>query len=199
MTPPARLVVCARITATLLAVTASSALAGEVQQAEAPSPQTWPSATVTPPPCLPVSPKPVHRRHPRHKKRPSPPQVTGAPAPVSAPPQPEFVDARVMPVAGAVTSILGRKVEDPKGEDLGRVVDVLADAEGRVRVAIIDFGGFLGVGSRRIAVDWPLLRVRPGSSDDPLVLSVTRDKLLSAPEYKGTPHPEALMLPAESK
>jgi hypothetical protein len=93
-------------------------------------------------------------------------------------------------------SILGVKVQGPKGEDLGRIVDVMADPTGRVRAAIIDFGGFLGVGDRRIAVEWPLLRFSP--SDPPsVVLSVEREKLKALPEYKGAAHPQVLMaLPA---
>jgi hypothetical protein len=92
-------------------------------------------------------------------------------------------------------SILGKRVQGPKGEDLGRVVDVLADASGRVRIAIVDFGGFLGVGDRRIAVDWPLLRFDPNRGDTSLLLSVGRDKLKTAPEYKDTPRPQTLMDP----
>jgi hypothetical protein len=92
-------------------------------------------------------------------------------------------------------SILGKKVQSPKGDDLGRVVDVLADSGGRVRVAIIDFGGFLGVGDRKIAVDWPLLRFNPDRSDPSLLLSLSREKLKAAPEYKDDPRPKTLMVP----
>jgi hypothetical protein len=92
-------------------------------------------------------------------------------------------------------SILGKRVQDAKGDDLGRVVDVLADASGRVRIAIIDFGGFLGVGDRRIAVDWPLLRFNPDRRDPSLLLSLSREKLKTAPEYKDDPRPQTLMEP----
>jgi hypothetical protein len=74
-------------------------------------------------------------------------------------------------------------------------VDVLADSGGRVRVAIIDFGGFLGVGDRKIAVDWPLLRFNPDRSDPSLLLSLSREKLKAAPEYKDNPRPQTLMVP----
>jgi len=106
------------------------------------------------------------------------------------------VDARVGRLEGPLTSILGKNVYSPQGEDLGRVVDLLADPEGRVRVAIIDFGGFLGVGTRRIAVDWPLLHFTPAAKDKPLLLTVTREKLQSAPEYKDSTTPSVLMPPA---
>jgi hypothetical protein len=149
-----------------------------------------PSACKQLPPC-----QPVHKVHHRRKIRPKEPQ--GPEPPVPAQP-PAAVDARVGEVGASLTSILGKNVEGPNGENLGRVVDLLADAEGHVRVAIIDFGGFLGVGTRRIAVDWPLLRFNPKTRDKPLTLSVTREKLQSAPEYKDSMSPRVLMPPPEA-
>ena len=53
--------------------------------------------------------------------------------------------------------MLGRDVRSPTDEDMGRIVDVIVDRAGAVRAAVIDFGGFLGVGSRKIVVDWNAL------------------------------------------
>jgi hypothetical protein len=144
------------------------------------------------PPCVPV--RRAHVRHHKPKQQPPPqsPALTGPPPP---PPADAVVDAQVGEVGTSLSSILGKDVKGAKGEDLGRVVDVLADARGHVRVAIIDFGGFLGVGTRRIAVDWPLLRFDPGSRDKPLVLIVDKKKLQSAPEYNSN-RPRVLMPPA---
>src|ERR1700731_1029602 len=58
-------------------------------------------------------------------------------------------------------SVLGRPVRGPDGHDVGRIVDVLVDQAGHPRAAVIDFGGFMGVGSRKIAVDWHLLHFTP--------------------------------------
>ena len=63
-----------------------------------------------------------------------------------------------------VQGILGRDVRSMADEDMGRIVDILVDGEGRVRAAIIDFGGFLGVGSRKIAVEWKALHFVPAAS-----------------------------------
>ena len=41
---------------------------------------------------------------------------------------------------------------------MGRIVDLLVDETGQPRAAIIDFGGFLGVGIRKIDIDWHSLR-----------------------------------------
>ena len=67
---------------------------------------------------------------------------------------------------------------------MGRVVDVLVDQDGKPRAAVIDFGGFLGVGSRKIAVDWQLLQIRPGNRDAPVLLGLNRAQVQAAPEYK---------------
>jgi len=60
-----------------------------------------------------------------------------------------------------VEGILGRPVLGANDENMGRIVDVIVEHSGRVRAAVIDFGGFLGVGSRKIAVDWSALHFPP--------------------------------------
>jgi hypothetical protein len=148
------------------------------------------------PACICSQPAPKPR--PKHKVRKKVPVKQAEPASVGPEPPAAtaVVNAEVGRIDGPLTSILGKNVYSPKGEDLGRVVDLLADPDGRVRVAIIDFGGFLGVGTRRIAVDWPLLHFSPTDKDKPLILTVTREKLQSAPEYKDSTSPRVLMPPA---
>lgn len=84
-----------------------------------------------------------------------------------------------------VQGILGRDVRSAADENMGRIVDVIVDVEGRARAAIIDFGGFLGVGSRKIAVDWKALHFVPTASKRyRIILELTRDQVKPAPEYK---------------
>ncbi len=80
--------------------------------------------------------------------------------------------------------ILGREVRSAANEDMGRVVDAIVDREGTVRAAVIDFGGFLGVGSRKIAVDWNVLSFADSGKRDVITLELTRDQVKAAPEYK---------------
>jgi len=85
-------------------------------------------------------------------------------------------------------AILGKPVVNAKGEAMGRIVDVIVDKAGTTRAAIIDFGGFLGVGSRQIAVDWAALNFSPAGQPERITLDLTRDQLKSAPQYeKGKP------------
>jgi hypothetical protein len=84
-----------------------------------------------------------------------------------------------------VEGILGRQVLGAADENMGRIVDVIVDHGGRVRAAVIDFGGFLGVGSRKIAVDWGALHFPPpGQPNAKISLDLTRDQVKAAPEYQ---------------
>ena len=84
-----------------------------------------------------------------------------------------------------VQGILGREVRSGANENMGRIIDVIVDRSGQVRAAIIDFGGFLGVGSRKIAVAWNALRFPPDAKNvERIGLDLTRDQVQGAPEYK---------------
>src|SRR5262245_29483184 len=84
-----------------------------------------------------------------------------------------------------VQAILGRQVLSNAGEDMGRVIDIVVDRTGQVRAAVIDFGGFLGVGNRKVAIDWAAFRFAPtGGKYDRITLDLTRDQVKAAPEYK---------------
>jgi hypothetical protein len=81
--------------------------------------------------------------------------------------------------------VLGREVRSPANEDMGRIVDVIVDRDGVVRAAVIDFGGFLGVGSRKIVVDWNALHFgRIANKSDSITLDLTNQQVAAAPEYK---------------
>jgi PRC-barrel domain len=109
-----------------------------------------------------------------------PPAVPKEPAP---PPSVTIIGA------SEAHGVLGRDVRSPADEDMGRIVDVIVDRSGTVRAAVIDFGGFLGVGSRKIVVDWSALHFgRIASKSDSITLDLTKEQVMAAPEYKeGTP------------
>ncbi|MFK4509175.1 PRC-barrel domain-containing protein [Bradyrhizobium daqingense] len=124
---------------------------------------------------------------------PAPPSEANAPATVQ-PPAPTVPvtpkDAAPPPsvtIIGASEAhgVLGRDVRSAAGEDMGRIVDVVVDRTGHVRAAAIDFGGFLGVGSRKIVVDWNALRFgKIANKKDSITLELTKAQVAAAPEYK---------------
>jgi hypothetical protein len=80
-------------------------------------------------------------------------------------------------------SVLGIEALSSAGDDMGRITDIIVDRTGQIRAAIIDFGGFLGVGSRKIAVDWRSLHFNPKKAGS-VVVNLTKDQLRVAPVYK---------------
>ena len=81
-------------------------------------------------------------------------------------------------------SVLGKEVRTLVEEDGVRIIDLLADRSGRVRAAVIEFGGFLGIGTRKIAVEWSALRFESDGKQTVVIVDLTRDQLRVAPEYK---------------
>ena len=108
--------------------------------------------------------------------RTAPPDAAKEPAP---PPSVTVIGAK------DAHGILGREVRSAANEDMGRVVDVIVDRDGTVRAAVIDFGGFLGVGSRKIVVDWKALRFGGvANKKDSITLELTKAQVAAAPDYK---------------
>jgi hypothetical protein len=98
--------------------------------------------------------------------------------------QPATETPAVVIDGAAAQTLLGKPVQSLKGEDLGRVVDVVVDRAGLLRAAIVDFGGFLGVGTRKIAVDWRVLHFPETGQMKALVADLQRDQLRNAPVFK---------------
>jgi len=128
--------------------------------------------------------------HPAKSAEVQPSQAAEAPAAQTASPAPDRSTTTSLAPAATVfdnrevSGILGREVRSAADENMGRIIDVIVDQTGQPRAAIIDFGGFLGVGSRKIAVDWNALHFSPGQEHGRIVLELTRDQVKAAPEYQ---------------
>ena len=83
-----------------------------------------------------------------------------------------------------IEGIIGKSVRSSADEDMGRVIDVLVNRTGQARGVVIDFGGFLGVGSRKVAVDWSALHFPDSRKSNNITLDLTRDQVRVAPEYR---------------
>jgi hypothetical protein len=95
----------------------------------------------------------------------------------------------------ATVAILGKPVFDRDQQQIGRLIDVLVDASGKPQAGVLDFGGFMGVGNRVIAVHWAALHFDP-EGKHPIQLELTPDEIKSVPEYKGASKPAPVVTPA---
>ena len=84
------------------------------------------------------------------------------------------------------SQLIGAKVEDPSGKNIGKIEDVMVDSSGRVQFAVLSFGGFLGVGEKWYAVPWNALHVEQdgeGMDVKRIVLDATKETLERAPSF----------------
>ena len=79
------------------------------------------------------------------------------------------------------TEIVGTKVKDPQGAEVGKIDDLVFDNEGRISFAIVGYGGFLGFDQNLVAVPVDSLTY----VDEPrhFVLDATKEKVQSAPLF----------------
>ena len=113
----------------------------------------------------------------------NPPSTAPAP-PAAVPPNPSPGTPATVLDDQEVSTILGKSVRSSADEDMGRIVDIIVSRDGQVHAAIIDFGGFLGIGTRKIAVDWRALNFAPAGKPGSITLDLTRNQVRLAPEYK---------------
>ncbi|MEI4469691.1 PRC-barrel domain-containing protein [Frigidibacter sp. MR17.24] len=75
---------------------------------------------------------------------------------------------------------------DAAWEDVGEIEDLVISPEGQVRAVVVDMGGFLGIGEKRVAVSMENLRMVRGNDADGdyyVVFTSTREDLENAPEF----------------
>lgn len=82
----------------------------------------------------------------------------------------------------SATTVIGDAVVNRHEEDLGKIEDLMIDLDlGRIRYAVLSFGGFLGVGDKLFAV--PLESLEVDAENERFVLDVPRDRLENAPGF----------------
>lgn len=97
------------------------------------------------------------------------------------------LDEKTTPSTIRVSELIGTNIQNPAGESLGEIEDIVIDKEGKVRYAAVTYGGFLGLGDKLFAVPFEAFQVRidPDELDDDdidsddfvMVLNVTQQQL----------------------
>jgi sporulation protein YlmC with PRC-barrel domain len=88
------------------------------------------------------------------------------------------------------TSIIGDKVENAKGEHLGKIKDIMLNVQsGAIEYVILDYrDGFLGIGDKFFAIPFSALQVNTHNQD--FVLNIEKDFLEKAPGFNKKHWPE---------
>jgi hypothetical protein len=100
---------------------------------------------------------------------------------------PEIVEPAAMapfPPGSSVEALIGTDIVDGDGTSIGAVRDLALNGGMRLEHAIVDVGGFLGVGARTVAL--PLAALRLDAAGDALSTALTRDEIEALPEVERT-------------
>ena len=84
---------------------------------------------------------------------------------------------------GRVLGIVGSHVQDADGAAAGRLWDVLVDRNGKPWAVVIDYGGALGVGRRKVAIAWKAVKFTPDDNSHPVHLMLTRREMGEIPGF----------------
>lgn len=85
----------------------------------------------------------------------------------------------------SIDTLIGKTVYGTDDSNVGTVSDVTVDAEGAVQNVIIDFGGFLGIGSTQVALDFDEMTILSdgGNADIRVYVEATQDQIRAMPVY----------------
>jgi sporulation protein YlmC with PRC-barrel domain len=83
----------------------------------------------------------------------------------------------------------GTSVYNANGDKLGSIDDLMIDKySGNVRYAVMEFGGFLGMGTDRYPLPWSMLKY--DTAMEGYVVPVTKSQLENAPSYSPNETPD---------
>jgi sporulation protein YlmC with PRC-barrel domain len=82
-----------------------------------------------------------------------------------------------------VSKLVGADIRNDKGDKIGKVDDIIVTPSGELSIAVVDVGGFLGIGSRRVAI--PMRQLQITRDPSKIVLpGASKDALKTLPEFK---------------
>jgi hypothetical protein len=159
-------------------------LSGAMAQTPAPSspPASTPPAASTPAPAdKPAASTPA----PADKSAADKPAAADKTAAASEKGKPTFV-ASQKPDQWLASKFKGTDVVGADSKKIGDVTDVLFDKDGKIEAFVIGVGGFLGIGSKEVALAPNSFDVVPGDKGgaDKLKLSMNKDQLKHAQDFK---------------
>jgi sporulation protein YlmC with PRC-barrel domain len=82
------------------------------------------------------------------------------------------------------SQLMGLKVENPDGDNVGEIGEVILDDAGKVQGVVVDVGGFLGVGEHPVLMDWKDVELAGSGNDVKANVTATVESLKAMPTYE---------------
>ena len=95
-------------------------------------------------------------------------------------------------------ALIGATVRNQANESVGKVEDVYVDNAGAIKTVVVSVGGFLGMGTKDVAVKWSDLKFNRDGRSLVIMTNWTKDSLKAMPDYKYERRQPAGAAPARS-
>ncbi|WP_162912910.1 PRC-barrel domain-containing protein [Rhodospirillaceae bacterium SYSU D60014] len=95
-----------------------------------------------------------------------------------------FLDSAMTESNWGSDTLLGKPLVTADGEEIGEVEGIVFDENDQIAGIVVDAGGYLGVDTRPVVVDWYAVTVVP--EDEMMMVDMTQEQLESAPEHQMT-------------
>jgi len=81
--------------------------------------------------------------------------------------------------------LIGTSVQGVDGDDIAEVSDLVLDDSDQVSHVLVDVGGFLGIGSKVVALDPNAIQISQDDAGEPVITtSMTQEELESMPSFE---------------
>jgi sporulation protein YlmC with PRC-barrel domain len=92
-------------------------------------------------------------------------------------------EAELVATGWRLSKLIGASVQNDKGDKIGKVDDMIVAPNGTLTIAVIEVGGFLGIGTHRVGI--PVRQLKLATKSPKVVLpGATQDALKALPEFK---------------
>lgn len=79
-------------------------------------------------------------------------------------------------------TLLGMKVVNSMGEEVGSVDDIVIDDDGKVSGIVVETGGFMGIGGKAVAISWRA--IDNVTRSNVVTIPLSKNDLANAPAFK---------------
>jgi len=82
------------------------------------------------------------------------------------------------------SKLIGLDVQSPEDKKVGDIGEVVLDKNGQVEGVVVDVGGFLGIATHPVLLDWKDVNLASRDGKDQAVVNLTKEKLEQMPAYE---------------
>ena len=82
------------------------------------------------------------------------------------------------------SKLIGLNVQSPEDKKVGDIGEVVLDKGGKVQGVVVDVGGFLGIATHPVLLDWKDVTLANQDGKDKAIVNLTKEKLEQMPAYE---------------